>query len=53
MDGHLVTVKVGVVSRANKGVDADGLALDENGLESLDREAVERGGNKSTFPDQL
>ena len=44
MDGHLVTVEVGVVSRANEGVNTNGLALDEHGLESLDRETVKRGG---------
>ena len=42
--GHLVTVEVGVVSGADEGVNADGLALDEHGLEGLDREAVQRGG---------
>ena len=42
MDGHLVAVEVGVVGRADERMDADRLALDEDGLEGLDREAVER-----------
>ena len=42
MDGHLVAVKVRVVSGADERVDADGLALDEDRLERLDRQAVER-----------
>src|SRR4051812_8996677 len=41
MDGHLVTVEVGVISRADERVNADGRTLDQHGLESLDREAVE------------
>ena len=42
MDGHLVAVEVGVEGRADERVDLDGLALDEDGLERLDAEAVER-----------
>ena len=42
MDGHLVTVEVGVERRANERVKLDGLALDEDRLERLDAEAVER-----------
>ena len=42
MDGHLVAVEVGVEGRADEGVDLDGLALNENRLERLDAETVER-----------
>ena len=42
MDGHLVAVEVGVERRRDERVDADGLALDEDRLERLDAEAVER-----------
>ena len=42
MHGHLVAVEVGVVGGADERMDADGLALDEDGLERLDREAVQR-----------
>ncbi len=42
MDGHLVTVEVGVVGRTDERVDADGFAFDEHGLERLNGEAVER-----------
>ena len=44
MDSHLVAVKVSVVRRANERVDLDRLALDEDGLEGLDAEAVKRRG---------
>ena len=44
MDRHLVTIEVRVVSSANERVDADGLALDENRLERLDRETVQGRG---------
>ena len=37
---HLVTVEVGVECRANERVELDGLALNEDGLERLDTEAV-------------
>src|SRR5580765_1209251 len=43
VDGHLVTVEVGVERRADERVDLDGLALDELRLERLDAEAVQRG----------
>ena len=43
MDGHLVTVEVGVEGRADERVDLDGLALDELRLERLDAETVQRG----------
>ncbi len=44
VDRHLVAVKVGVVGRADERVDPDRLALDQDGLEGLDREAVQRRG---------
>src|SRR6478672_1536504 len=43
VDGHLVTVEVGVEGRADERVDLDGLALDELRLERLDAETVQRG----------
>ena len=43
MHGHLVAVEVGVEGGADHGVEADGLAFDEHGLEGLDGEAVEGG----------
>ena len=43
MDGHLVAVEVGVERRADERVDLDGLALDEQRLERLDAEPVQRG----------
>ena len=42
VDGHLVAVEVGVEGRAHERVDLDGLALDEDRLEGLDAEAVQR-----------
>src|SRR5258707_6554171 len=42
--GHLVPVEVGVEGRADEGVDLDGFALDQDGLEGLDAQAVQRGG---------
>ena len=42
--GHLVAVEVGVEGRADQRVDLDGLALDQDGLEGLDAQAVQRGG---------
>ena len=42
VDGHLVTVEVRVVSGTDERVNADGLALDEDGLERLDRQTVQR-----------
>ena len=44
MDGHLVAVEVGVERCADERVQTDGLALDEDGVERLDTEAVERRG---------
>ena len=41
MDGHLVTVEVGVEGRADQRVDLDGRALDEHGHERLDSQAVQ------------
>ncbi len=41
---HLIAVEVGVEGRADQRVDLDGLALDEQGLEGLDAEAVEGRG---------
>ena len=43
MDGHLVTVEVGVERAAHERVDLDGLALDQLRLEGLDAEAVQGG----------
>jgi hypothetical protein len=43
VDGHLVTVEVGVERGADERVDLDGLALDQLRLEGLDAEAVQRG----------
>ena len=40
--GHLVAVEVRVERGADQRVDLDGLALDQDGLESLDAEPVER-----------
>ena len=42
VDRHLVAVEVGVEGRADERVDLDRLALDEDRLEGLDAEAVER-----------
>jgi hypothetical protein len=44
VDGHLVPVEVGVERRRDEGVEPDRLALDEDRLERLDAEAVERRG---------
>ena len=41
VDSHLVAVEVGVESVADERVDLDRLALDEDGLEGLDAEAVQ------------
>ena len=41
VDGHLVAVEVGVEGLADEGMQLDGLALDEDGLEGLDAEAVQ------------
>ena len=42
VDGHLVAVEVGVERRADERVDLDRLALDEQRLERLDAQAVQR-----------
>ncbi len=42
VDGHLVTVEVGVERRANERVKLNGLAFDEHRLERLNAETVER-----------
>ena len=41
--GHLVAVEVGVERRADERVDLDRLALDQDRLEGLDAQAVQRG----------
>ena len=43
VDGHLVTVEVGVEGRADERVDADGLALHQHRLEGLDAQPVQGG----------
>jgi hypothetical protein len=40
--GHLIAVEVGVEGRADQRVQLDRLALDQDGLERLDAQAVER-----------
>jgi len=42
VDGHLVTVEVGVEGRADQRVKLDRLALDQHGLERLDAQTVKR-----------
>ena len=42
VNSHLVTVEVGVESRANKRVQLDGLALDQGRLKGLDTQTVKR-----------
>ena len=42
--GHLVTVKVGVVGRADERVQTDGLAFDQQGFKSLDTQTVQGRG---------
>ena len=44
MHGHLVAVEVGVERLADERVDLDRLAVDEDRLEGLDAEAVQRRG---------
>ena len=44
VDGHLVAVEVSVEGRTHHRVDADGLAFDQDRLERLDAETVQRGG---------
>ena len=41
VNGHLVTVEVGVESRTSERVQLNGLTLDHTGLESLDTETVQ------------
>jgi hypothetical protein len=40
--GHLVTVEVGVEGRADQRVQLDGLAFDQDRLEGLDAQTVQR-----------
>ena len=42
VNGHLVTVEVGVEGRANERVQLDGLAFDQDGLKGLDAQTVQR-----------
>src|SRR5690242_11625281 len=42
MDGHLVAVEIGVVRRADQRMEVDRLPLDEDGLERLNPEAMQR-----------
>ena len=44
VDGHLVSVEVGVEGRADERVEADRLTFDKHGLKSLDTETVQRRG---------
>ena len=44
VDGHLVAVEVGVECRADKRMQADCLAVDEDGVKGLDRDSVEGRG---------
>ena len=44
VDGHLVTVEVRVVSGTDERVQTDSVTFDEDRLESLNRETVERRG---------
>ncbi len=43
MNGHLITVEVGVVGRADQRVELNRLALDQHRLKGLNAEAVQRG----------
>ena len=43
VDGHLVTVEVGVERGADERVQVDRLALDQHRLEGLDAETVQGG----------
>ena len=45
MNGHLVTVEVGIERRADHRVKLDGFAFDENGFERLDRKSVQSRGS--------
>ncbi len=42
VNGHLVTVEVGVEGRADERMQLDGLAFDQHGFEGLDAQAVQR-----------
>jgi hypothetical protein len=42
VDGHLVTVEVGVEGRADERVQLDRLAFDQDRLERLDAQTVQR-----------
>ena len=44
MGRHLVTIEVGVISRADQGVKLNSLALDQDGFEGLDAETVQGRG---------
>ena len=41
MHSHLITVEVGIVSRADQRVDTNGLAFNQDRLKRLDRQAVQ------------
>src|SRR6266481_8908484 len=43
MDGHLITVEIGIVSRADQGMNANGFAFNKLRFKSLDREPVQCG----------
>ena len=44
MDRHLVTVEVGIKGRTDQRMQLDGLALNQDGFEGLDSEAVKGWG---------
>src|SRR3546814_3541745 len=44
VDGHLVTVEVGVERGADQRMQLDGLAFDQHRLERLDAQAMQRRG---------
>ncbi len=44
MDRHLIAVEVGVEGRADERMDLDGAAFDQDWLEGLNAEAVQRRG---------
>ena len=50
VDGHLVTVKVGIESRADQGVNLDGTAVNEYRFKGLDAEPVQ--GGRPVQPDR-
>jgi hypothetical protein len=51
VNSHLVAVEVGVERGADQGMDPDRLALDEDGLERLDAQPVQRGRAVQQGPD--